>query len=587
MNRTHTCNALTSENIGERVILSGWVNSRRDLGGLIFIDLRDREGITQLVINPENASDVADICRPIREEWVLTVCGIVGARPDDMVNKKIGTGKIEVNLEKIAIENKSQPMPYHFNDAQASEDLRLKYRYIEMRKTKLGSYLRLRHDITKHIRDYFDENGFIEVETPILSKSTPEGARDYLVPSRVFPGQFFALPQAPQQYKQILMVGGLERYFQMAHCFRDEDLRADRQPEFTQIDVEMSFITEEDIYELVEGLMTSIFREIKQIDIDTPFPRLSYEEAMFQYGSDKPDTRFKMRLVDLSSVVTHSGFQVFKNAIGDGGKVMAINAKGLNSIASRKTIDEWNDIAKLMKAKGLTYLKIEDDGTIKSPIAKFLTEEEINDITNLTDATSGDIVLIVADAFLTAAQALGRLRTEIAEAHGMIPDNTYNFLWVNKFPLLELDEEAASFIPIHHPFTSPVKADIPLLETNPGGVKAQAYDVVLNGVELGGGSIRIHDAELQQRMFEILNISDTEINSKFGHLLDALGFGAPPHGGLAIGFDRLVMLLTGAPSIRDVIAFPKTTKSSCLLMDSPSQVDGQQLNELALTIQQK
>ena len=585
--RTHSCGSLTQAEVGDTVVLCGWVNSRRDLGGLIFIDIRDRYGITQLVINPDTQPEIADYCRPIREEWVITAEGEVRIRPIEMVNKNLNTGEIEVEVTGLHIENKCRPLPYQLNDPKTGEDLRLKYRYLEMRKSDLGSNLRLRHKVAKAVRDFFDSEDFVEVETPVLSKSTPEGARDYLVPSRVFPGKFFALPQAPQQYKQILMVGGIERYFQIAHCFRDEDLRADRQPEFTQIDVEMSFVSQENIYEMVEGLMAKIMSELKGITIPRPFPKLTYKEAISKYGSDKPDTRFEMHLHDMNHLFQNSNFKIFKDTIEQGGVVMGINASGLEKIASRKILDQWTELAKLMKAKGLIWLKIGDGRKIKSSISKFMSNQELEDIVNFYNAQIGDVILMVADTLPVAATALGRLRLEIAEEHGFIPSDKYDFLWVHEFPLLEYSDQEERYVPMHHPFTSPVPEDIEKLETDTASVRAQAYDVVLNGVEIGGGSIRIHNPELQAKMFKLLKISDKEAGSRFGHLLEALAFGAPPHGGLAIGFDRLVMLLTGAQSIRDVIAFPKTTKSSCLLTDSPSDVDKYQLVELGISIEEE
>lgn len=588
MKQTHNCGALNKSNAGETVILSGWVNSCRDLGGLTFIDLRDREGLTQVVINPETApADVAAQARTIRDEFVLTIKGTVNARPDSMVNAKMSTGEIEVDVQELVIENKSRPMPFHLNDPSVNEDLRLKYRYLDIRASQTNTNLRMRHQIALMVRNSLSNQGFIEVETPILSKSTPEGARDYLVPSRVHPHNFYALPQAPQQYKQLLMVGGIERYFQIAKCFRDEDLRADRQPEFTQIDLEASFVDQEDLYAIIEKMLYDIMKEVKGIEISLPFPRMDYRDAMGKYGSDKPDTRFEMTFVDLAERVKDCGFSVFSGAIAAGGEVKAITAKGINKTASRKVLDQMTDFVKQFGAKGLAYLKMEDDGSIKSPIAKFFSEEELAAIVADCGAEAGDVILIVADKPAVVADALGRLRLKVAEDYDMIPAGVYNFLWVVDFPLLDHDEETDTWHAVHHPFTSPYPEDIEKMETDPANVRARAYDVILNGCELGGGSIRIHQPEMQEKMFKALGIGEEEIKEKFGHIVDALSYGAPPHGGIALGLDRLVMLLTGAESIRDVIAFPKTNKAACLMTASPSEVEAEQLKELHLQLAPK
>lgn len=579
--RTVHCGQLRSAHVGDEVVLNGWVNSCRNLGGLIFIDLRDREGVTQVVINPQERETLAKKAKEIREEFVIGIQGVVQARPESMVNSDMPTGTIEVDVRDLIVFNRSAPMPFHLDDPTVSEDLRLKYRYLDMRRSKIGTNLRLRHRLAKITRDYFDEEAFIEVETPVLSKSTPEGARDYLVPSRVHPGKFYALPQAPQQYKQLLMVGGIEKYFQIARCFRDEDLRADRQPEFTQIDVEMSFVDQEDIIHLIEGLLVRIMKDVKGMDIDTPFPRLTHAEAMSRFGSDKPDMRFGMELKDVSARVAKSEFGVFSGTVAKGGVVKGINASGQGT-ASRKQIDAWTDVAKLFGAKGLVWLKVDDDGILTGSIAKFLSDDEKSALAADLSATVGDLLLFVADKVSVANAALGRLRCDIATGAGMIPADTFHFLWVVEFPLLDYDEEEERYVAVHHPFTSPLAEDVDKLATSPGEVRAQAYDVVLNGMELGGGSIRIHDPELQRRMFSALGISTDEARMQFGHLLEALSFGAPPHGGVALGFDRLAMLLCGAASIRDVIAFPKTTKAACLMTDSPSPVDDKQLAELAV-----
>ncbi|HEV2096962.1 MAG TPA: aspartate--tRNA ligase [Chthoniobacterales bacterium] len=582
--RSHDCNSLRKSDIGKQATLAGWVHVRRDHGGVIFIDLRDREGLTQVVFRPEENAAVATAAHGLRGEDVIQVAGRVAPRLPGTENPKLATGDIELVPDSLTILNRAENLPFQLDAELSNEDLELTYRYYDLRRPRLARNLRTRHRVTQATRAYLDEQGFIEIETPVLSKSTPEGARDFLVPSRLAPGQFYALPQAPQQYKQLLMVAGVEKYFQIAKCFRDEDLRADRQPEFTQIDIEVSFVRPDDIYELTEGMLAAIFKTAREVEIPTPFPRMTYHEAVSTFGSDKPDRRFGLQLVDLGEVFRESQFKVFRGALDSGGVVKAINAKNFASLTIGQT-DELTAIAKTFGAKGLAFIKIENSEW-KSPIVKFFSDAEKETLRDKLQVEEGDLILFAADKWDVACEVLGRLRLRVSEIQKLTASSKQlDFLWVTDFPLLQFSAQESKWNAVHHPFTRPKAEDRPLLdEKRFGEMRAEAYDVVLNGVEIGGGSIRIHEPALQSTMFDALGITAEEQQAQFGHLLRAFRLGAPPHGGIALGLDRLVMLICGESSIRDVMAFPKNNRGVDLMSQSPAPVDQRQLRELGIKL---
>lgn len=583
--RTTYCGLVTEAFLGQEITLKGWVNNRRDLGGLIFVDLRDREGIVQVVFNPAFSEEALKIAETVRSEYVVEVQGTVTKRDPETVNPKIKTGQVEVQVTNIKVINKSETPPFSINEENVNvdENIRLKYRYLDLRRQELAQTFKMRHQITRSIRQYLDDEGFFDIETPVLTKSTPEGARDYLVPSRVHDGEFYALPQSPQLFKQLLMISGFDKYYQIVKCFRDEDLRADRQPEFTQVDIEMSFVDQEDVMQMGEEMLKKVVKEVKGVEINGAFPRMTYKEAMRRYGSDKPDMRFEMELIDVSQLGRDMDFKVFKDTVENDGEIKAIVAKGAAEQYTRKDMDALTEFVNIYGAKGLAWVKVVEDG-LTGPIGRFFETENVETLLTLTGAEAGDLVMFVADKPNVVAQSLGALRVKLAKELGLIDETKLNFLWVTDWPLLEYDEDAKRYVAAHHPFTSPKEADIAKLGTTPEEAEANAYDIVLNGYELGGGSIRIHDGELQEKMFEVLGFTKEQAQEQFGFLLDAFKYGAPPHGGIALGLDRLVMLLTNRTNLRDTIAFPKTASATCLLTNAPGEVSDKQLEELSLRI---
>ncbi len=585
--RTHKNTDVSEKNIGEKVILNGWVSRRRDHGGIIFVDLRDISGIVQLVFDPAFNADAHKIAEELRNEFVISVHGEIFSRGEEAFNPNLKTGKIEIFIDKIEILNRSKPLPFLLDEHHSvSEETRLKYRYLDLRRNQMQDNFIKRSQVVRSVRNYLDSNNFIDIETPMLTKSTPEGARDFLVPSRMHGGEFYALPQSPQLFKQILMVSGFERYYQIVKCFRDEDLRADRQPEFTQIDIEFSFVNMESILSSMEEMIKTVFKDVYNIEVTAPFKRIPYDEAMEKYGSDKPDLRFALELVNISEIAKKSDFKVFKQTLENGGLVSVLNAKGGGAKFSRKNIDDYTKYVGNYGAKGLAWMKVTENG-LESNITKFFKPEVLDEIAKATRAEAGDILFFGADSPSVVYAALGHLRNKIAKDLDLIDENKNELAWIIDFPLLEWDDEQKRHIALHHPFTSPKQEDIELLDKEPLKVRSDAYDLVLNGVELGGGSIRIHSPELQKKVFTLLGIAEEEAKEKFGFLIDALSFGAPPHGGIAFGLDRMIMLLQKLKSIRDVIAFPKTQRGQCMMSDAPSNVDTKQLKELSLRLRNK
>ncbi|SET77829.1 aspartyl-tRNA synthetase [Oceanobacillus limi] len=587
MSKRKLAGTIRQTDIESEVLLKGWVQKRRDLGGLIFIDLRDKSGIVQIVFNPDHSKEALEIAETVRSEYVIQVKGNVVKRDEATVNPAMETGEIEVIASKIEVLNKAKNPPFLIQDeTDVAEDLRLKYRYMDLRRGPLQETFKMRHQITQSVRNFLNNDGFLEMETPILTKSTPEGARDYLVPSRVHSGEFYALPQSPQLFKQLIMMSGFEKYYQIARCFRDEDLRADRQPEFTQIDIETSFLSSDEIMEMTEYMMSKVMKEVKNIDIELPLQRMPYKEAMERYGSDKPDTRFGMELIHVSDVLANSTFKVFQGALESGGTVCLLNVEGQANNYSRKDIDKLTEFVNVYGAKGLAWVKVEGEG-VKGPIAKFLSDEEKAGLLDKANAKDGDLLLFGADKTSVVYDSLGALRLKLGRELGLIDESSFNFLWVTDWPLFDYDEELDQYSAAHHPFTMPVEEDVEKLTSDPGSVRAVAYDLVLNGYELGGGSLRIYKKEQQDKMFEVLGFTKEEAEEQFGFLLDALEFGAPPHGGIALGLDRIVMILAGRSNLRDTILFPKTASASDLLTDAPNAVSDAQLDELAIRINNK